>query len=136
MTYTDGTTQKVGPIAGQDGATGDNGKDGTDGKDGKDGAAGRGVEKVEVDDEGNLVITFTDGTTQKAGKVQPDAPKQPSKPVQDGGDQGTSADGSSTFGTILGIIAAIFAGLGLAGAAAYQFMPQQVNDLLNQLGLR
>ncbi|CAM3169149.1 ExeM/NucH family extracellular endonuclease [Corynebacterium gottingense] len=136
VTYTDGTTQKVGPIAGQDGATGDNGKDGTDGKDGKDGAAGRGVEKVEVDDEGNLVVTFTDGTTQKAGKVQPDAPEQPQKPVQDGGDQGTSADGSSTFGTILGIIAALIAGLGLAGAAAYHFMPQQVNDLLNQLGLR
>ena len=128
VTYTDGTSQKVGPIAGKDGANG------TDGKDGKDGAAGRGVEKVEVDGEGNLVITFTDGTTQKAGKVQPDAPKQPQKPIQDGGDQGTSADGSSTFGTILGIIAAIFAALGLAGAAAYHFMPQQVNDLLNQLG--
>ena len=128
VTYTDGTSQKVGPIAGKDGANG------TDGKDGKDGAAGRGVEKVEVDGEGNLVITFTDGTTQKAGKVQPDAPKQPQKPIQDGGDQGTSADGSSTFGTILGIIAALIAGLGLAGAAAYHFMPQQVNDLLNQLG--
>ena len=139
VTYTDGTSQKVGPIAGQDGATGtdgQDGKDGANGTDGKDGADGRGVEKVEVDGEGNLVITFTDGTTQKAGKVQPDAPKQPQKPIQDGGDQGTSANGSSTFGTILGIIAALIAGLGLAGAAAYHFMPQQVNDLLNQLGLR
>ncbi|WP_408911429.1 ExeM/NucH family extracellular endonuclease [Corynebacterium gottingense] len=137
VTYTDGTSQKVGPIAGQDGATGtdgQDGKDGANGTDGKDGADGRGVEKVEVDGEGNLVITFTDGTTQKAGKVQPDAPKQPQKPIQDGGDQGTSADGSSTFGTILGIIAAILTALGLAGAAAYHFMPQQVNDLLNQLG--
>ncbi|PAT14461.1 nuclease [Corynebacterium sp. NML 120412] len=136
VTYTDGTSQKVGPIAGQDGATGTDGQDGKDGANGTDGKDGRGVEKVEVDGEGNLVITFTDGTTQKAGKVQPDAPKQPQKPIQDGGDQGTSANGSSTFGTILGIIAALIAGLGLAGAAAYHFMPQQVNDLLNQLGLR
>ena len=42
VTYTDGTSQKVGPIAGKDGANG------TDGKDGKDGAAGRGVEKLSL----------------------------------------------------------------------------------------
>ena len=122
VAYTDGTVQKVGPIAGNDVAAG------SDGEDGKDGADGRGVEKVEVDDEGNLVITFTDGTTQNAGQVQ--------RPAQDGGDQGTTTSGSSTFGTVLGIIAALLAALGLGGAAAYYFMPQQVNELLKQVGLR
>ncbi|MCG7278982.1 ExeM/NucH family extracellular endonuclease [Corynebacterium imitans] len=122
VAYTDGTVQKVGPIAGNDVAAG------SDGEDGKDGADGRGVEKVEVDDEGDLVITFTDGTTQNAGQVQ--------RPVQDGGEQGTSTSGSSTFGTVLGIIAALLAALGLGGAAAYYFMPQQVNELLKQVGLR
>lgn len=122
VAYTDGTVQKVGPIAGNDVAAG------SDGEDGKDGADGRGVAKVEVDDEGNLVITFTDGTTQNAGQVQ--------RPAQDGGDQGTTTSGNSTFGTVLGIIAALLAALGLGGAAAYYFMPQQVNELLKQVGLR
>ena len=131
VTYTDGTVQKVGPIAGKDAEAG---ADGKDGKDGADGTDGRGVAKVEVDDEGNLVITFTDGTTQNAGQVT--QPAQDSKPVQDGGEQGTSASGSSSFGTVLGIIATLIAVLGIAGAAANHFMPQQVNELLKQLGLR
>ena len=56
---------------GQDGKDGAGGKDGQDGKDGVDGAKGDkgdkgddgvGIEKVEYDENGNLVITFTDGT--------------------------------------------------------------------------
>jgi hypothetical protein len=37
------------------------GKDGADGKDGKDGI---GIEKVEFDKDGNLLITYTDGSSQ------------------------------------------------------------------------
>ena len=49
---------------GINGTDGKNGVDGTDGKDGKDGKDGVGIGKVEYNTDGNLVITFTDGTTQ------------------------------------------------------------------------
>lgn len=52
---------------GQDGENGQNGKDGIDGKDGNDGENGKdgkGIESVSFDANGNLVITFTDKTTQ------------------------------------------------------------------------
>ena len=46
---------------------GKDGKDGVDGKDGKDGVNGKngnGIKKVELTENGDLLITFTDGTTQ------------------------------------------------------------------------
>ena len=75
ITYTDGTTENAGKVIGADGKDGDkgdagqDGKDGTDGKDGADGKDGRGIKSVTTNDEGDLIITYTDGTTENAGKV-------------------------------------------------------------------
>ena len=46
---------------GEQGEPGEDGKDGIDGTDGKDGV---GIEKIEVNADGDLVITLTNGTTQ------------------------------------------------------------------------
>ncbi|MDO5670804.1 MAG: hypothetical protein Q4G50_12490 [Corynebacterium sp.] len=45
------------------------GKDGQDGQDGEDGADGRGIDRVEVNDKGELIIFFTDGTNHNAGVI-------------------------------------------------------------------
>ncbi|WP_246818698.1 ExeM/NucH family extracellular endonuclease [Corynebacterium sp. HMSC074C01] len=76
ITYTDGTTEDTGKVVGadgkpgKDGADGVDGQDGTDGKDGKDGADGkdgRGIESVTTNDKGEVIITYTDGTTDNLG---------------------------------------------------------------------
>ena len=79
VTYTDGTSEILGTLAGakgdqgtpgRDGFDGAPGRDGTDGrdgangKDGKDGKDGRGIKSVTTDADGNLVITYTDGTSE------------------------------------------------------------------------
>lgn len=56
-------------IASLQGASGEDGKNGVDGDDGKNGADGVGVEKVEIDDEGYLIVTLTNGKTFNAGYV-------------------------------------------------------------------
>ena len=57
---------------GEKGDKGDQGEQGEDGKDGQDGKDGVGIEKVEYDADGNLVITFTDGTTQTVVMPEPE----------------------------------------------------------------
>ena len=54
---------------GATGADGKDGKDGIDGKDGKDGKDGRGITSVEINEDGKLIITYSDGTTSDAGSV-------------------------------------------------------------------
>ena len=57
---------------GVDGKDGKDGKDGVDGKDGKDGADGNdgvGIAKAEINADGELVLTYTDGRTVNLGKV-------------------------------------------------------------------
>ena len=49
---------------GKDGVDGEDGQDGKDGKDGVDGEDGRGISFIEYNEDGDLVIHFTDGTTQ------------------------------------------------------------------------
>ena len=96
ITYTDGTTENAGKVVGDDGAAGAPGADGTDGadgpkgedgkdgQDGSDGQDGRGIDSVTTNADGHLIITYTDGTTEDAGKV-----------VGDDGAAGTpGADGS------------------------------------------
>ncbi|WP_412100092.1 ExeM/NucH family extracellular endonuclease [Corynebacterium aurimucosum] len=70
VTYTDGTSEILGTLAdakgdqgtpGRDGFDGAPGRDGANGKDGKD---GRGIKSVTTDADGNLVITYTDGTSE------------------------------------------------------------------------
>ena len=57
---------------GDTGTPGQNGKNGTsgaDGKNGKDGKDGIGIAKAEINADGELVITYTDGKTVNLGKV-------------------------------------------------------------------
>ena len=53
-------------VDGKDGINGTNGTNGTDGKDGKDGL---GIASVEKNAAGELVITFTDGTSKNLGNI-------------------------------------------------------------------
>lgn len=64
--------------AGKDGENGRDGRDGKDGEDGRDGAPGERGEKGErgdgvkdaiIDNAGNLILTFTDGSTKSLGRV-------------------------------------------------------------------
>ncbi len=59
-------------IEGKQGVPGKDGKDGrpgVKGKNGKDGKDGRGIEDVYIDEEGHLIIVFTDGEKKDVGRV-------------------------------------------------------------------
>lgn len=51
------------------GADGVDGKDGADGKDGVDGVDGVGIASALINEDGELVLTYTDGTSANLGKV-------------------------------------------------------------------
>lgn len=51
------------------GAAGEAGKDGINGSDGRDGKDSVGISAVTVDKDGNITVTFTDGSTHKAGSI-------------------------------------------------------------------
>lgn len=59
ITFTNGTVKNLGVVIGADGK---DGIDGTDGKDGADGKNGIGILNTEINENGELVITLTDGT--------------------------------------------------------------------------
>ena len=50
-------------------ATGSDGKDGKNGVDGQDGKDGVGIANIEINENGELVVTLTDGTEKNLGKV-------------------------------------------------------------------
>lgn len=54
---------------GKDGTSGVNGGNGTDGKNGKDGKDGVGIAKAEINANGELILTYTDGKSVNLGKV-------------------------------------------------------------------
>ena len=56
--------------AGQNGAAGANGAAGTNGADGQDGADGVGIANIEINENGELIVTLTDGTEKNLGNVQ------------------------------------------------------------------
>ena len=66
ITLSNGTTIDLGNIKGEDGKDGIDGTNGTDGKDGVDGIS---VTKSEINANGELVFTFSDGNTVNVGKV-------------------------------------------------------------------
>lgn len=97
VTYSDGTVESFGDCIaeagpsgddGSDGTNGENGADGTDGEpgaagpsgpageqgpageDGADGEDGRGITSAKCNDDGDLIITYTDGTTENAGSCR------------------------------------------------------------------
>ncbi len=72
ITLTDGTVLNLGVAKGVDGKDGENGTNGTDGQngaDGKDGKDGVGITSANINTEGQLVITFSDGKTVNLDKV-------------------------------------------------------------------
>lgn len=77
LTFSDGTDKNLGVVVGTDGADGKDGINGTNGADGKD---GRGIKKTEVNAIGELVITYTDDTTDNLGVI-----------ISDNGGAGTGA---------------------------------------------
>lgn len=89
ITLSDGTTINVGKVAGSDGKDGANGKNGTNGKngadgkngldgtkgingkdgvDGKDGQDGKGISSANINENGQLILTFSDGSTVNLDK--------------------------------------------------------------------
>ena len=67
LTYSNGVTVNLGKVVGADGKDGIDGEDGTPGQDGapgEDGKDGVGIEKIEFDENGDLLVTFTDGKTE------------------------------------------------------------------------
>ncbi len=78
LTFSDDTEKNLGVVVGADGKDGSNGTDGQNGTDGKDGV---GIKKTEINSLGELVITYTDDTTDNLGVI-----------VSDNGGAGTSAN--------------------------------------------
>ncbi len=67
----DGRDGKDG-LNGKDGIDGKDGRDGTDGRDGsdgRDGADGVVISSVSINDNGELIVTLTNGATQNAGNI-------------------------------------------------------------------
>ena len=77
LTFSDGTDKNLGVVVGTDGADGKDGINGTNGADGKD---GRGIKKTEINAIGELVITYTDDTSDNLGVI-----------ISDNGGAGTGA---------------------------------------------
>ena len=65
---TDNTVCNLGNIKGEKGDKGEKGEKGDKGADGKDGKDGRGIAKTELVN-GELVITYTDGTSDNLGSI-------------------------------------------------------------------
>ncbi|MGV0379583.1 Rib/alpha-like domain-containing protein [Corynebacterium lehmanniae] len=91
--------------AGADGRDGVDGETGAAGANGRDGKDGRGISDAKIDDNGNLVLSYTDGTSQNLGKVEGTAVKVDN---QDGGSS-TSSTGSSWLWLLLLIPVGIIA---------------------------
>ena len=84
---------------GKNGAKGEQGEPGTDGlngRDGQNGTDGRGIAEATVNEDGELVITFTDGATQNLGRVTGTDGKDGEKGAdgQDGQDGRNGKDGA------------------------------------------
>ena len=67
-----GDTGAQGP-QGEKGEKGDTGAPGKDGADGANGKDGIGIRSMEVDENGHLIVTLTDGTEIDLGKITADA---------------------------------------------------------------
>lgn len=74
-TGADGLTPYIGSTdtgikaAGANGTDGKNGADGKDGANGQDGADGVGIADIQINENGELVVTLTDSTEKNLGKV-------------------------------------------------------------------
>ena len=69
LTYTNGETANLGGVVGKDGRDGKNGADGKDGRDGTSGTDGISISAAVINESGELIISYSDGTTATLGKV-------------------------------------------------------------------
>ena len=84
VTYDNGDTENLGEVKGADGQNGEQGPKGDTGAAGKDGKDGRGIANLEVNKDGELIATYTDGETQNLGRVVgADAPAGEGSSVSD-----------------------------------------------------
>ena len=91
LTYSDGETMNLGKVVGEDGAQGEKGDTGSSGADGKDGI---GVTATEINESGELIITYSNGNAVNLGVVIGKDGAQGEK-----GDTGaTGADGEDGVG--------------------------------------
>ena len=131
---------------GEQGPKGDKGNTGAAGKAGADGANGRGIAEAALNEDGELVLTFTDGTTQNLGRVvgadgTDGRNGQDGKPGKDGAN-GTNApvgEGSSASDRCLptvGIMTLPLLALIPLGLAATADVPAlaPVKEQLNKIG--
>jgi hypothetical protein len=58
-----------GDCRGRAGIDGQDGTNGTDGRDGVDGKDGRGITATQIDDQGHLIVSYSDGTSADLGRV-------------------------------------------------------------------
>lgn len=66
ITYSNNTVDNLGVVVGADGKDGTNGTNGIDGIDGKDGI---GITNAEINNSGELTLTYSNGTSVNLGKV-------------------------------------------------------------------
>ncbi|MGN1201824.1 MAG: hypothetical protein ACI4RF_00900 [Eubacterium sp.] len=69
LTYSDNTVSNLGVVVGADGKDGVNGTNGINGTNGKNGADGIGISAATINSSGELVITYSDGTSANLGTV-------------------------------------------------------------------
>ncbi len=124
----DGTWVKINGINGIDG------KNGSDGNDGNDGNDGKGITSAQIDTNGDLLLTYTDGNIDNAGKVKGDAgEKGETGEKGEKGDTGLDGKGGETQGSTTIKVE----GLGTAetpyivSAIAKDLSTDNTNDILN-----
>lgn len=67
--YSDFRTENLGKFQGENGQNGQDGQPGQNGQDGQNGKDGVGIQNVALNENGELVITYTDGKSVNLGKV-------------------------------------------------------------------
>ena len=119
LNYSDGRTEDLGKVVGDNGATGPAGPQGPAGEQGPAGPAGQDgtvIEGFEINSNGELVVTYGDGTTENLGKVVGEKGDKGDK-----GDPGDPAEGgcggSIATVSVVGAVALI----ALAGTAVVLF---------------
>jgi len=129
---------------GQDGVPGKDGEDGAPGKDGEDGEDGRGIERTEINANGELIIYYTDGTFVNLGKVVGEDGKDgvdgaPGKDGEDGKDGQDGANGTAcehTYGEWIEELAPTCESIGYntrtcstCGVVEYEFISEKGHEL-------
>lgn len=132
--YGDGTSRNLGQVVGADGANGAEGENGENGTDGQD---GRGVATFEINEAGELIVTYTDGTSQNLGQVNgADGADGANGSNGENGTDGAAGtdgrEGGSVLETALGFLTGFAAMGGVVAWVVNTFFPELRNGVINQ----